>query len=87
MKARTRRRSVALVALGMVGALALAACGSDKKESSSSSTPAAGSTADKPKIVVGSANFPESQLLMEIYGQQLEKNGYTIEPQAGHRLA
>jgi osmoprotectant transport system substrate-binding protein len=87
MKARTRRRSVALVALGMVGALALAACGSDKKESSSSSTPAAGSTADKPKIVVGSGNFPESQLLMEIYGQQLEKNGYTIErkPAIGSR--
>jgi len=63
----------------MVGALAMAACGSDKKESSSSSAPSAASTAEKPKITVGSANFPENQLLMEIYGQQLEKNGYTVD--------
>jgi osmoprotectant transport system substrate-binding protein len=33
----------------------------------------------KPTIVVGSANFPENQLLMEIYGQQLARAGYTID--------
>jgi len=92
MKARTRRRSVALVALGAVCALVLASCGSDKDESSAStaaagSTPAASTPADKPTIVAGSANFPENQLLMEIYGQQLEKNGYKVErkPNIGTR--
>jgi osmoprotectant transport system substrate-binding protein len=86
MKARTRRRTAALVALGAAGALALAACGSDKKEASNTS-PAGSTPAAKPTIVVGSANFPESQLLMEIYGQQLEKNGYTVsrKPAIGSR--
>jgi osmoprotectant transport system substrate-binding protein len=46
-----------------------------------------GGSGAKPKIVVGSANFPENQLLMEIYGQQLERAGYTIgkKPAIGAR--
>jgi osmoprotectant transport system substrate-binding protein len=76
MKARTGRRTAALVALAATGALVLAACGSDKKESSST-TPA--STPGVGTIVAGSADFPESQLLMEIYAQQLEKNGIKVD--------
>ncbi len=45
--------------------------------SSASTTPASGGA--KPKIVVGSGNFPESQLLMEIYAQQLARAGYGID--------
>ncbi len=93
MKAHGRRKTLALIALMSAGAIALAACGSDDKASSTTSaavtTAAAGTTAPaastpaaggaKPTIVAGSADFPESQLLMEIYGQQLEKNGYTVD--------
>jgi osmoprotectant transport system substrate-binding protein len=77
MKARNRRRTTALVALAAAGALVLAACGSDEKESSDT-TPASTPTSVG-TIVAGSADFPESQLLMEIYAQQLEKNGLKVE--------
>jgi osmoprotectant transport system substrate-binding protein len=42
---------------------------------------------DGTKIVIGSADFPENQLLAEIYGQQLTKAGYKIEqkPAIGSR--
>lgn len=33
----------------------------------------------RPTVRVGSANFPESVLLAEIYGQALEANGYPVE--------
>lgn len=95
MKARIRRKTAALVALAATGALVLAACGSDDKDSSSSTaaptTAASGSGGSTPAatgtIVVGSADFPESQLLMEIYGQQLEKQGVKVErkPAIGSR--
>ena len=80
MKARTRRRTAALVALAATGALVLAACGSDDESSSTTAgtTPATAAPSTG-TIVAGSADFPESQLLMEIYAQQLEKNGYTVE--------
>ncbi|MFT3851737.1 MAG: ABC transporter substrate-binding protein [Ilumatobacteraceae bacterium] len=78
MKARTRRRTAALAVLAAAGALVLAACGSDGK-GSSTTTPASAPGASTGTIVAGSADFPESQLLMEIYAQQLEKNGYKVE--------
>jgi osmoprotectant transport system substrate-binding protein len=75
----TKRRTAALAAL-TVSLLALAACGSDKKTTSTTAAPTtAADSGAKPKITVGSANFPENQLLMEIYGQQLERAGYTID--------
>jgi osmoprotectant transport system substrate-binding protein len=78
MKARTRRRTATLVALAASGALVLAACGSDKKESSAT-TPASTPSSSVGTIVAGSADFPESQLLMEIYAQQMEKNGIKVD--------
>ncbi|MCU1503034.1 MAG: Substrate-binding region of ABC-type glycine betaine transport system [Ilumatobacteraceae bacterium] len=122
MKYEHSKRRVTVFAALAVSALALVACGSDTKSSSSTAAPttaatattgaastttgssadssattaapgttgAAGSTpasGSKPKIVVGSADFPENQLLMEIYGQQLEKAGYTVDrkPSIGAR--
>lgn len=60
-------------ALGVVLALALAACGSGGGNPlNKTSSAAAGS------VVVGSANFPESQLLGEVYAQALEAKGVKV---------
>jgi len=59
------------VAMGMIGALALGACGSD--EEAADTTVAAAKT-----ITVAGANFPESQILAEIYAQALENSGVRI---------
>jgi osmoprotectant transport system substrate-binding protein len=60
MKNRLRRT----LAVAVVAGLAVAACGSGKKASTS--------------ITVGSANFPEGVLLGEIYAQALEAKGVKI---------
>lgn len=36
---------------------------------------------EKPTVTIGSAGFPESGLVAEIYAQSLEANGYTVERQ------
>lgn len=59
-------------ALALVGALALGACGSDDE------TDSADSGVASPTISVGSANFPESQVLAEIYAQALEDAGFRV---------
>lgn len=59
------------VAVALVGAFALGACGDDESDSSSS-------VAVPQTVTVGSADFPESQLLAEIYGQALENSGVRI---------
>ena len=55
--------------------LTVAGCGS--------SNPLGGGagSADLKSIVVGSADFPESQILAEIYAQSLEANGFTVSRQ------
>ena len=60
-------------------ALALTACGggSDPLSSGSGQTSAAAAASDT--IVVGSANFTESQILAEIYAQALSAKGVTVE--------
>jgi osmoprotectant transport system substrate-binding protein len=74
-------------ALAAVLCLAAAACGSTSSSpavgSPASSTPgynplAAGTTAGT--VVVGSANFPEDELLAEIYTQALQANGIKATP-------
>jgi osmoprotectant transport system substrate-binding protein len=65
----------ATMAIGLVAAagLALSACGS----SGNSSNPlSAGSS--KGSVVVGSANFPEDELLAEIYAQDLQAHGIKV---------
>jgi osmoprotectant transport system substrate-binding protein len=67
-------RSAVLV---MIFALAAAACGS--------SNPLGGRSVsgDLKSIIVGSADFPESKIIAEIYAQALEANGFTIRRQMG----
>ena len=74
LRHRTRNRLAAAV---MVVALVVSACGS--------SNPLGGGSAsgDLKSVVVGSADFPESKILAEIYAQALEANGFTVGRQLG----
>src|SRR6201988_1219366 len=74
------RRTVhyrSLAILAAVLALITAACGS--------SNPLGGGAAsgDLKSIVVGSADFPESKIIAEIWAQALEANGFTVGRQFG----
>jgi osmoprotectant transport system substrate-binding protein len=66
-------------ALGLTAGLSLTACGGG---GSSDSNPLTGSSSGSggggKTIVVGSANFPENQLLAEIYAQALEDKGLKV---------
>jgi osmoprotectant transport system substrate-binding protein len=72
-----RHRTRSLLAAVMLVALTVSACGS--------SNPLGGGTAsgDLKSVVVGSADFPESKILAEIYAQALEANGFTVGRQLG----
>jgi osmoprotectant transport system substrate-binding protein len=70
-----------LVALGLVAA----ACGDDSDDTSSTSSPAAGtptsanaegSIPDGPEISIGAQDFSESRVLAQLYAQALEAGGY-----------
>ena len=71
----TRRLNLAILAA--VLALITAACGS--------SNPLGGGSVsgDLKSIIVGSADFPESKIIAEIYAQALEANGFTVARQFG----
>ncbi|NNN32373.1 ABC transporter substrate-binding protein [Streptomyces sp. S3(2020)] len=64
-------------AFTLITALSLTACGGG---GDSDDNPLSGSSADSDgkSIVVGSANFPENQLLAEIYSQALEAKGLKV---------
>ena len=72
---KTRRWNLAILAA--VLALITAACGS--------SNPLGGGevSGDLKSVVVGSADFPESKIIGEIYAQALEANGFTVGRQFG----
>jgi osmoprotectant transport system substrate-binding protein len=72
---KTRRSH--LVVLAAVLALITVACGS--------SNPLGGGeiSGDLKSIAVGSADFPESKIIAEIYAQALEANGFTVRRQYG----
>src|SRR3954451_3811100 len=79
-----RKRTIALVSLAAAAALALAGCGSD---TDSGDDPLSTGGGDSSAIVIGSANFPESELLMQMYAQALEAAGAKVEtkPNIGAR--
>jgi len=83
----TIKRSLA--ALGLtITTLVLAACGGGSASPlGSSSAPPSGSAGGGTPIVVGSANFTESQVLGEIYAQALTAKGLqaTTKPNIGSR--
>src|SRR5262245_38578764 len=73
-------RFIRVAVIGVASLLFLAACGGDDE------SPTAGATSASPSIktvTVGSANFPESELLAEIYAGALEAKGVTVERQLG----
>lgn len=72
---RTRRWHLAVA--GAILALIMAACGS--------SNPLGGGevSGDLKSVVVGSADFPESRIIAEIWAQALEANGFTVGRQYG----
>jgi osmoprotectant transport system substrate-binding protein len=69
------RTSAALAGL----ATALTACGGGGDPLSSGSGQTSGAAAPNDTVVVGSANFVESQILAEIYAQALSAKGVTVE--------
>ncbi len=73
LKGSTVLRSSALVGLAAVTAMVLAACGSSTPSSSPLS-----SSASKGTVVIGSANFPEDELLAEIYSLALSAKGVHV---------
>jgi osmoprotectant transport system substrate-binding protein len=80
-----------VAALAAIGLAAVSACSSGSS-SSSSSTPAStasasasasasnplGGTAASGSVVIGSANFPENELLAEVYALALQKKGVKV---------
>ena len=82
----SRLRTPVIGGLALVTGLVLAACGSSSpstsgssSSSSSSSNPLA-SAAPSGSVVVGSANFPENELLAEIYVLALQGKGVKVTP-------
>ncbi len=71
---RLRSRAIALVA---VGAAALTACGSSQDALGTGASSGAAASGDT--VVVGSANFPENELIAEIYAGALTSIGVTVE--------
>jgi len=66
-------RGGAVIALAATASLVLAACGS----SSPSSNPLSGGSSNG-SVVIGSANFPENELLAEIYSLALKAKGVKV---------
>ncbi|MGH3579492.1 MAG: ABC transporter substrate-binding protein, partial [Mycobacterium sp.] len=69
-----RRAALLLAAVWLAVSLVAAACGS--------SNPLGAMSGNMNSIVVGSADFPESKIVAEIYAQALQANGFNI----GRRL-
>lgn len=82
---RTRKTLVA-AALLAAGALGLTACSSGSPLGGGSTQSASGPSQS---IIVGSASFPESEIIAQIYTQALDSNGVkaTIKPDIGQREA
>jgi osmoprotectant transport system substrate-binding protein len=72
------KRVIAGVATALAATLAVSACGSSDDPLAEDKPSGSGSSET---ITVGSANFPESQLLAEIYSQALEAKGVTVDRQ------
>jgi osmoprotectant transport system substrate-binding protein len=65
-------RGGALIAVAATASLVLAACGSSKPSNPLSGSSSAGT------VVIGSANFPENELLAEIYSLALKAKGVKV---------
>lgn len=84
----TRRRAMAAVAVGLGLSLSLSACGGSSNPLSTGSGAASGGSAGAGKeLVIGSADFTESQIISEIYAGALNAAGVkaSTKPNIGAR--
>ncbi len=74
-------------AVVLASSLAVAACGSSSSKTTATTRPNDSAAAAVGTMIVGSANFPENVVLMEIYAQALEAKGIkaTRKPNLGKR--
>lgn len=63
-----------VAAMAVAAVMTVAACGGDPLDSSTETAGSSGS-----QIIIGSADFPESQLVGEIYAQALQSKGVKVE--------
>jgi osmoprotectant transport system substrate-binding protein len=75
---RDRRRARIATPVAVALALAVAAC-----SGSPEAVPSATASLDDDVVTIASFDFPESELLAEIYGQALEAAGFEVELQLG----
>jgi osmoprotectant transport system substrate-binding protein len=78
MTSRTWYRAM-LALLTVALAIAISACGSDDKESTSGSKPPSGQPGKgKPPVTLGAKNFTEEFILGQLYKQALEAKGFKV---------
>jgi osmoprotectant transport system substrate-binding protein len=83
-----KHTKMVLASASLLAVVGLAACGSNSGGGSPLDAPTnAGTGVGAGTIVVGSANFPESELLMDIYAGALKAKGVTVQtkPNIGSR--
>ncbi|HEX5929383.1 MAG TPA: glycine betaine ABC transporter substrate-binding protein [Solirubrobacterales bacterium] len=81
---KTRLRAGLALLLALALTLGVAACGSDDDDSGEAGGDGNGSIVSNPDngkvtLTIGSKNFPEQEILGEIYAQALEAAGYTVK--------
>lgn len=81
------RRAFSALAAGLGLAMALSACGGSSDPLSNTPAPTGGSSGGATSLVVGSADFPESQILAEVFAGALNAAGITAttKPNIGSR--
>src|SRR5580700_5271499 len=85
---RTRTATGGIAAIAAITLAAVAACSSSSSSSSSSSASASASSSSSSNplspggstssVVIGSANFPENELLATVYAQALQAKGIKV---------
>src|SRR5215211_6817991 len=78
MRSRTWYRAVLAVLMTAALAVALAACGGDDDEQSSTEAPSGQPGKGKPAVTLGAKNFTEEFILGQLYKQALEAKGYKV---------
>jgi osmoprotectant transport system substrate-binding protein len=81
---KTRLRAAFAILAAFALAIGIAACGSSSSTSSGSTEAESGAIAANPengsvKLTIGSKNFPEQEILGEIYAQGLAAAGYKVK--------
>ena len=74
-----RKRSLLLI-LGVISALVIAGCGDDNDDSASDTT---AKPANKGSLTIALTDFPEQDIVANIYAEALRAKGYTINLKTG----